>query len=146
MQEVRTEIYIATAPARVWTVLTNFDGWKDWNPIINHASGDPKLGSKLSIVMRNKDGKDGPKYEPVITGFEIPRALRWRAKMLFESIFTNDKFFELQSSGTGTKLIHSELFSGVMVPLVWSKIEESVPPMLNSMNEALKKKIEASHP
>jgi hypothetical protein len=32
-------------------------------------------------------------------------------------LFTNDKVFELQETATGTKLIHKELFGGLMVKL-----------------------------
>lgn len=62
MREIRTEIEI-TAPAfKVWKILTDIDHWKEWNPIINQASGAATLGSTLSITMCGKDGGHGPKY------------------------------------------------------------------------------------
>ena len=61
-----------------------------------------------------------------------------------EFVMTNDKVFELEATGSGTRLIHKELFSGMLVPLFWSKFETGVPPMLNSMNDALKRIAEKS--
>jgi hypothetical protein len=142
MREIRTEIEITAPPTKVWRILTNFENWKNWNPIINEASGIASLGSELSITMRGNNGKDGPKYKPKITIFEEPKSFRWRAKMMAEFLFTNDKVFELQETVSGTRLIHKELFSGMFVPLFWSKLNQGVPPMLKSMNDSLKKTAE----
>ena len=142
MREIRTEIEIAAPPTKVWSILTDFDNWKNWNPIIDQASGTASLGSELSMTMRGEDGKDGPKYMPIVTNFEEPKLFRWRAKMMAGFLFTNDKVFELEETGAGTRLIHKELFSGMMVPMMWSKFDEGVPPMLNSMNDALKRTAE----
>ena len=64
--------------------------------------------------------------------------------MMAEFLFTNDKVFELEETGSGTRLIHKELFSGLLVPLFGSMLKEGVPSMLQSMNEALKAKAEKS--
>ena len=138
MREIRTEIEIAAPPTKVWSILTDFDNWKNWNPIVIQASGTASLGSELSVTMRGKDGKDAQKYMPIITNFEEPKFFRWRAKMMAQFLFTNDKVFELEEMGSGTRLIHKELFSGMMVPLMWSFFDKGVPPMLKSMNDALK--------
>ena len=142
MRELRTEIEIAAPTTKVWNILTDFNAWKEWNPIVNQASGVASLGSELSITMRGKGDKEGPKYMPIVTILEAPKSFRWRGKMMFEFLFTNDKVFELEKTGSGTRLIHKELFSGMLVPLFWSKLNQGVPPMLKSMNDALKIKAE----
>ncbi len=142
MRELRTEIEIAAPITKVWSILTDFDNWKEWNPIVKQVSGAASLGSKLSVSMCGKDGKDGPKYMPIITIFEEPKSFRWRATMMAGFIFTNDKVFELEETDSGTRLIHKELFSGMMVPITWSKFDKGVPLMLNSMNDALKRTAE----
>ncbi len=146
MREIKTEIVIAAPQEKVWAVLSEVGNWKDWSPIIQEASGKAALGSKLSVTMCGKDGKTGkagPKYEPVITVFEEPRRFQWKATMLAGFIFTNGKILELEPTAAGTRLIHKETFSGMMVPLMWGQMENSVPQMLNSMNQALKLKIES---
>ena len=143
MREIRTEIHIAASPATVWSIITAFDRWAEWSPIINQASGTASMGSQLSITMCDEDGQDGPKYEPVITVFDEPRNFHWRATMVTGFVFTNGKIFELEETSSGTRLVHKETFSGMMMPLMWGKMESGVPPMLNSMNEALKKMAES---
>jgi hypothetical protein len=137
MRELRTEIEISAPLTKVWSILTDFDKWKDWNPI-SQASGVASLGSKLSVTMSGDNGKDGMTYTPMVTELEEPKSFRWRGKMMAGFLFTNDKVFELEEIGSGTRLIHSEEFSGILVPMFWSKLNKGVPPMLESMNDALK--------
>lgn len=144
MREIRTEIDIAAPAAKVWSTLMDFDSWKNWNPTVSEATGAASLGSKLKVTMCGKGGKSAQSYAPTITSFEKPKLFRWRATMIAGFLFTNDKVFELQETNSGTKLIHKELFDGVLVPMFWGKFEKFVPPMLVSMNEALKKNVEKS--
>jgi len=141
MREIKTEIEIAAPPAKVWNILTDIEKWKDWSPVIVDSSGTASLGSKLRITMCGKDGKEGkagPTYEPVITIFEAPKKLQWKATMMAEFVMTNGKVLELEETASGTRLIHRETFSGMMIPMMWGHMEIGVPPILNSMNEALK--------
>ncbi len=142
-REIRTEIEITAPIGQVWSALTNIDEWAQWSPIINRSSGKATVGSTLDITMMSKEeGKDGPNYNPVITVLDEPKLFRWRAKMMAGIIFTNEKIFELEQTSAGTRVVHKEFFSGLMVPLFWSSVEKEVPSMLNSMNEALKVKVE----
>jgi hypothetical protein len=142
MRELRTEISIAAPITKVWSILTDFNKWKEWNPIVKQASGVATLGSTLSITMRDGDGKDGMKYMPVVTNVEELKSFRWRAVMMVDFLFTNYKIFELEEIGSGTRLVHREEFSGILVPLFWSKLTTRAIPMLKSMNDALKTKAE----
>ncbi len=142
MKEIKTEIEINAPLEKVWSVLTDFNNWKNWNPMVSDVSGVPSLGSKLSVSMCGKDGKAAQKYQPTITIFASPKLFSWRAKMGAEFLFTNDKIFELEKTSSGCRLVHKELFSGLMVTLFWKKMEAFVPGMLSSMNSALKKQIE----
>jgi len=138
-QEIKTEIEITAPPQKVWSIISDINNWREWSPIIKESHGTASVGSELTITMIGKEeGKDGPKYNPVITELEEPNYLRWRAHMLTGFIFTNDKIIELEETGSGTRLIHKELFKGLLAPIFCGQMEKSVPPMLSSMNKALK--------
>jgi hypothetical protein len=143
MRELRAEIQISAPIDQVWRVLTDFDHWKDWNPMVNQASGSASVHSKLKITMRGPDSKDAMKYEPTLLEVDPPKNLRWRATMMSGFMFTNDRVFELKEKNGGTTLINREEFSGFMVPLFWNKMNQFVVPMLEKMNKALKNKMEA---
>ena len=143
MRELRAEIHISAPIEQVWRVLTDFDHWKDWNPMVNQASGTASVPSKLKLTMRGPDSKDAMKYEPIVVEVDPPKYLRWRATMMSGFMFTNDRVFELKEKNGGTEVINREEFSGLMVPLFWKKMNQFVVPMLEKMNNALKDKMEA---
>lgn len=139
IQVIKTEIEISAPPSKVWDIITDINKWQEWSPIINSSQGDSSVGSELGITMVGKEeGKDGPKYNPIILELNEPNHLRWRAHMLAGFIFTNDKIFKLEETKTGTRLTHTETFRGLLAPIFCSQMEKGVPPMLNSMNKALK--------
>jgi hypothetical protein len=143
VREIRTEIEVAAPVTKVWSILMDFDHWREWNPIVEQASGIASPGSQLSMTMIC-DGKAGNKYKPVVKSVVEQKSFRWRATMIAGFLFTNDKVFELEETDSGTRLVHIEAFSGILVPLFWGKMEKAVAPMLTSMNNALKRKAEKS--
>jgi len=144
VQEIKTEIDIAAPPSKVWQVITDIKKWQDWSPIINASQGEASVGSELSITMMGKEkGKDGPKYNPVITELKEPGYFHWRAHMMVGFVFTNDKIFKLEETKTGTRVTHIETFKGLLAPIFCDQMEKGVPPMLNAMNKALKAQVES---
>jgi hypothetical protein len=144
MREIRTEIQIAAPVDQVWQVLTEFDNWKEWNPTINQAGGRASVGSILNITIRGKEGEDASNYQPVVLESDAPNSFRWRATMMAAFVFKNDRVFVLTAKDGGTHLVHTEEFTGLMVPLMWKKLEDFVEPTLEKMNQALVKKVESS--
>jgi hypothetical protein len=145
VQVIETEIEIAAPPLEVWKTLQDIDAWQNWSPIIVKSSGKWAEGEKLDITMcgeKGKDGEVGPRYEPVIIKIEESKYFHWRAHMLAGFIFTNDKIFELTETAGGTKLVHKELFNGMLAPIFCGQMEAHVPEMLDSMNKALKELVE----
>jgi len=139
MQVIKTEIEISAPPSKVWSIITDINNWQEWSPIINASNGEVSVGSELSITMMGKEeGKNGPKYNPVIKELNEPMYFRWRAHMLAGFIFTNDKIFELEETQSGTRVTHTETFKGLLAPVFSGQMKKGVPPMLNSMNVALK--------
>jgi uncharacterized protein YndB with AHSA1/START domain len=49
--------HIPSPPDVVWKILTDFPAYTDWNPFITRASGDPRIGHKLSIRIVPPDGR-----------------------------------------------------------------------------------------
>ena len=136
MKEIVTEIVINAPRDVVWKLITDFNHWTDWNPSVRRMSGDNGIGSKLDITMCNKSGGDGPQYQPVITEMEEGKSFRWRAKMGMGFIFTNDKVIELEDTSGGTRLVHKELFSGLMLMMTRLRAASSAGVPLSSSASA----------
>lgn len=147
MQTIQTEIDIEAPPEKVWSIISEVDKWHEWSPTINASEGKAEIGSVVTITMMSKEpGKDGPKYNPEIIQMEEPTYFHWRAHMMAGFIFTNEKIIELEKTESGTKVIHKETFKGLMAAAMKGQMEKGVSPMLNLMNDALKKVAEEKSP
>ncbi len=139
VQEIKTEINISAPPSKVWSIIVDINKWQEWSPIINASQGESIIGSVLNITMMSEEaGKDGPSYNPIITELKEQSYFHWRANMMTEFVFTNDKIFILKETKTGTHLTHIETFKGMMAPLMSGSVKKNVPAMLDTMNQALK--------
>jgi hypothetical protein len=143
LRQLKAEIKIAAKVDQVWQTLTDFENWHEWNPTVKRVTGATSQGSTLKITMPGKASKD-MSYPAKIVSLEPPTLLRWRAKMIAGFIFANGRLFELKEHNGGTLLVNTEEFSGLMVPLMWNKLNQFVVPTLKKMNEALKAKLEGS--
>ncbi|MEE9319671.1 MAG: SRPBCC domain-containing protein [Granulosicoccus sp.] len=139
LQEIKTEIEISAPPTKVWSIISDIESWQEWSPTINASRGVASVGSQLSITMMSEEaGKDGPNYKPTIIELAEPNYFHWRAHMLAEFLFTNEKIIKLEEIDSGTRLTHTETFKGLLTPLFRGKMEKGVSPMLKLMNKALK--------
>jgi hypothetical protein len=142
MKEKSTEVFIQSSPEKVWKVLTDFSGWKDWNPIIYEIEGAAKLGNKLRVTLKGKDGKAGTVLKPIITLLENQKKMVWTQLLAGGLLYETQKIIELENSGGGTRIVHKELFGGLLPILTWATWKNAVEPMLNEANHGLKKKME----
>lgn len=143
LREITTEIEIGASPTEVWAVVADVEHWPEWSPIIHTVKGQAGQGAELQVTMRDKNGEAANSYSPIVIAFEPAEGFRWRGKMMADFLFTNEKVFSLVATPSGTRLIHIEAFSGLLVPLFWGTMETQVPGMLDAMNAALKKRVES---
>lgn len=144
MIEIRTEIAVNAPPERVWRVLTDFPGHPDWNPFIRALSGDPRPGQRLTVSIKPPQGK-GMTFRPKVLAAVPRKELRWIGRFLIPGIFDGEHFFVLEpTNGGGTRFIHGERFSGVLVPLAKSALEGDTRAGFIRMNEAIKMRAESA--
>jgi len=142
MRELRTEIQILSTSDKVWEILIDFPGWSNWNPIVNKIEGNLELGAELFITMCDTKGSDGRSYTSIITAIDEKKRFSFIATMMAKFMFSAERIIELEDSAGGTLFIQREIYTGLMVPLFWKKLNTDALLMLNSMNKALKKKVE----
>ncbi len=52
MHEIKTEIEIAATPEQVWSILTDFSAYPQWNPFIRSINGTVKTGERLTAFIQ----------------------------------------------------------------------------------------------
>lgn len=143
MKELTTTIEIDGSPEAVWTVLMDFDAYSEWNPFILEISGDAAIDAQLNVRLQNPGGK-AMTFTPTVTSAESPRRFSWLGKLGFKGVFDGHHRFDIESSGNGTAVFtQSEEFSGVLVPILWRMVNSKTRAGFESMNAALKERVEA---
>jgi hypothetical protein len=137
-KEIKTEILIHATPAKVWSILTNFDNYPNWNPFIKSIKGDIKVGNKITARIDPPQAK-GMTFKPKILTFETNKELKWLGHLLFAGLFDGEHKFELMDNGNGTTtFIQSEKFKGILVPLFKNMLDNNTINGFNEMNGKLK--------
>ncbi|MFN7936318.1 MAG: SRPBCC domain-containing protein [Bryobacteraceae bacterium] len=142
MFEIRTEIDIAAPASRVWTVLTDFPRHPEWNPFVRSITGSPQAGSRLTVSIQPPGGR-GMTFKPVVLEAKPNCALRWRGRFLFPGIFDGEHYFEIKEfDSTRVRFIHGEKFSGILVSMAKSSLDNATRAGFIAMNKALKARAE----
>lgn len=141
-RHIDTEILIQAPPERVWSVLTDFATYPQWNPFIESVAGKPEWGQRLTV--RINVGGERHVFKPQVLQASPPTRLRWLGRVGFPGIFDGEHGFELRAEGTATRLLHTESFQGFLVPLLWRRLEPMTRAGFEAMNRALKARAEAA--
>lgn len=138
--ELRTEIEIDATPAAVWAELTDLPAFAEWNPFITSAEGAPVVGERLRLRMEPPGGR-AMTFRPAVTEVTPHRVLEWLGRLSVPGLFDGRHRFELAPTRTGTRLIHSEQFTGVLVPFLRRSLDRSTRAGFEAMNEALARRV-----
>jgi hypothetical protein len=143
VREFRTQITIHASADRVWEVLTDFAAYPSWNPFIRAISGNAVLGGKLVIKLQGF-GTSTMRFSPRVLTVRKPQELRWLGRLGIPGLFDGEHSFTIAPADPGSVLFtQAETFRGILVPLVWRRLERGTKPMFGRMNEALRARSEA---
>lgn len=141
MFTLHTEIDIEAPPEAVWATLTDAKGFSEWNPFIHELKGELRVGNTLDVTV-GAPGKSRMRFKPLVLRVDENRELRWRGKLLITGVMDGEHVYELQRTATGTRFLHYENFSGLLVPLLKGMLERDTKPGFEAMNRALKQRAE----
>lgn len=138
---IDTEIEIDAPPSAVWRILVDLPAYPEWNPFITFATGTPEVGERLTLRLEPSGGRSMA-FRPSITRFEAGEVLEWLGRLGVPGLFDGRHRIEVQARGDGTRLVHGEQFSGILVPLMRRSLDSRFRPGFEAMNAALKARTE----
>jgi len=140
--QLSSSIEIEAAADEVWSVLTDFDSYPEWNPTILSSKGEARVGARLTNQYR-KEGGGSATLRPRVLVADPERELRWLGHLFVPGIFDGDHRFLIEEIGPGrVRLTQAEKLSGVLV-LFMRGVGESTRAGFEAMNTALKERTEA---
>jgi hypothetical protein len=140
MRTVSSEIEIAASPEQVWGVLADLDSYPEWNPFITHIKGELEMGRRLSVRIQPPGGR-AMSFRPTVVTALPGRQLAWLGRLLAPGIFDGEHRFEIARGDGGVRFRQSEVFRGMLVPMMGSVLEKTRAGF-EQMNQALKVRAE----
>lgn len=143
MKRIETRVIINASPEQVWSTLTDFEAYPEWNPFIVNLKGKPAVGTTLEAHL--KLGNKAPQvFKPEVLVAQAGSEFRWRGKLFVRGLFDGEHYFKLRPlKGGQTELIHGEQFSGLLSGLIMSRIHAETVQGFELMNTALREWVEA---
>lgn len=135
---LRTETHIQAPPDRVWEVLVDFAAHPSWNPLMASIAGEAREGARLEVAFRN-----GWTMRPTVTRAQPGRVFEWFGRLAFGGLFDGRHRFELIEEEGGTRLVHGEEFTGLLVPFS-GKLLADTERGFTAFNDAIRARAEAA--
>ena len=144
VHELSTTVEIDAPPEAVWTVLTDFDRYDEWNPFMR-VHGRPNLGARL-LVELTPPGRRTARFRPTVLVVDRAREFRWLGHLAVPGVFDGEHRFALEplDGGVRTRFVHSESFSGLLAGGLLRLAGEATGDGFRAMNDALKARVESS--
>jgi hypothetical protein len=116
VKTIETSVTIDAPPAVVWSVITDFAAYREWNPFITAMEGEAVVGARLRGTFQLA-GRRSHTLRPVVTIVEPLVRLTWRGHLVMPGLLDGEHTLALRARGEQTELLHTEHFGGVLVPL-----------------------------
>ena len=138
---IQSEVTVEASRETVWQILTDFEGYERWNPLITAAEGDARLGAQIEVDIHPPDS-DTQELSPEITILRPNRKLAWMSREVLPGV--SDREYEVIIDPLGderVRVVMHKRFEGILIPFS-STAEEQVG--LDLMAEALKRRAETA--
>jgi hypothetical protein len=140
MQAIHTDIIINASAEKVWSILTDFAKYPEWNPFVVSIKGKPELGATLTVVLRNGTGTSV--FRPTVVSALPNEAFAWKGSLPLGIFRGHHQFRIHRILDKQVRFTHSEEFTGLLSGLIMKQIGKTTEEGFRAMNQALKERAE----
>lgn len=142
MRRVVTDIEIRAAPVGIWSILTDFASYPEWNPFIRRIEGIAAPGRRLAVSLRPPNGR-AMTFRPEVLAAVENRELRWRGRLLVPGLLDREHYVLIETIAPNrVRFVQGELFTGLLSVLSGKSLESATRAGFIEMNQALKSRAE----
>jgi hypothetical protein len=139
--EIHTEETIEATADEVWSVLTDFPTYGEWNPGMEQVDGEAVVGTRLTIRFTPK-GRRSMTIRPTVLTAEPGHELRWLGRLLVPGLFDGEHRFTIDEREPGrVAFVQAERFRGLLVPFLRRMIEVDTVATFRMVDEALSARV-----
>ena len=133
-----TTVQIDASPEAIWAILTDAQGWPEWEPNCTGVDGKIAVGEKLTIHTKLSDRA----FPANVAVMEAPTLMVWSWAMPL-GMFKGERTFRLTPKDGGTQVYCGEEFSGWML-FAFGKTVPDLSDAFRVFGEGLKARAEAT--
>lgn len=137
-REVVTELHIEAPANSVWKVLTHFEAYPSWNPMMRRVRGELREGAKLALSFQA--GRRTVNVQAKLLEVEAPRTLRWGGGVGKRFLWI-EHYFRIEPEETGVRFVHGERFEGLLGASALRLLGKNPRRRYEVVNEALRERV-----
>lgn len=136
---INSAVTVEASRETVWSILTDFEAYARWNPLITAAEGDARLGAQIEVDI-HPPGGGTQELSPEITILRPNRKLAWMSREVLPGV--SDREYEVIIDRLGderVRVVMHKRFEGILIPFTSTSEEQRG---LDLMAAALKERAE----
>lgn len=139
MKEIKTATRLYAPVEQIWSTLTNFEAYSEWNTAVGNIKGDLRQHQPFKLQL-NPAPVAPSRMQSRLDVIEENKKLVWNSTHIgFQQLFGVQYYFILIPKKHGrVKFIHGAIFWGLLLPLSWPQIASENKNRLKETNENLK--------
>lgn len=142
--EVQASTEISAPAPAVWTALTDFARYAEWNPFIRRARGSARPGDDVHVRVRSSFGLPLA-FRATVLDSDENRELHWRGHVLAPWLACGEHWFAIEPAGDGrVRFVQRERFTGLLPRLASRLLAREARRGFEAMNEALARRVTPS--
>lgn len=135
--EIVTSIEIDRPAPDVWAALVDREAYPQWNTFIRSWQGELAIGERQTVRIE-PTSSSGQTFRPRIVELDPGRLLVWLGRVGIPGVLDGRHRFEIVPvDANRSRLIHSEVLSGVLVPIFRRMLTVDTPAAFVRMNTEL---------
>jgi hypothetical protein len=139
MKEYHTSIKINASVSEVWQVLTDFDSYSEWNPLVTKLDGNIVEGGIINTTIAPLKET----FHPILLSYKTEKEITWQGKRIALFLLAGKHYYRLKrDSQSVTTLDHGEYFTGLLSYFISYKLLSKMKEAFVEHNIALKNRIE----
>ena len=141
--KIEHRLGLQAPPDAIWAVISDINGWGEWNPLYTRAEGELRIGAQLDLDLA-LPGQKVRAIRPTIVDWVPNEQILWRLSMMGGLVKTL-RYIEIEKlSETGCIFANGELFEGPLGPTVARRMRREIRAGFAAMGEAVKNRVMAT--
>lgn len=138
-----TTFEIDAQAAQVWSALTDFGRYGEWNTFLPSLQGEPRVGSTLALALVLGQGTKPMNITAKVLKVDPERCFTWQGNLGAEFLFKGFREFTLEPLGPDrTRVRHVESITGLIAAVFHAVKKKGVAAHHHGFNACLKQRAE----